>query len=71
LIFYADKLQVIKAACDEYDKNTAEDAVRELRKISWPQPAKDLLGIISTHLLHGEFDEAADTAGVILKEEWL
>jgi hypothetical protein len=67
--FLRGKLQAVKAACDEFDKNTAEDVIRELRKISWQQPAKDLLLKISTHLLHGEFEEAAVAADTILKSE--
>ena len=55
-----EKLIVIKAACEEYDEDTAANALTELRKLSLPQNIKKLLGTISEQLLHSGFEEIAD-----------
>ncbi|MCL1941668.1 MAG: hypothetical protein FWG09_06970, partial [Synergistaceae bacterium] len=55
-----EKLLVIITACEEYDKDAAGDALAEIRGKTWSQPTKELLGAISEHLLHSDFDEAID-----------
>jgi len=54
------KLLVIKTACEDYDEVTAEDALTELRKNKWPQPAVELLQNLAEYLLHSDFDLIAD-----------
>jgi HPt (histidine-containing phosphotransfer) domain-containing protein len=55
-----EKLIEIKAACEDYDEDTADKALVELRNTSWPQPVKDLLGTVEEQLLHSDFDEIVD-----------
>jgi len=55
--FLRDKLLVVKTACEEYDANTADNAISELRDKPWSPPVKALINIISEHLLHSDFDE--------------
>jgi CheY-like chemotaxis protein len=58
--YLTKELLSIKAACGEYDEKAAEDILNELRAKPWPQPTRDLLGMIAEKLLHSDFDEIAD-----------
>ena len=58
--YLREKLQDIKAACVEYDENTAGEILVELRKAAWSSQTKDFLAAISEHLLHSDFDEIAE-----------
>ena len=60
--FLKEKLLVIKDACEEYDERTADDAVISLMGKSWPIPTQELLESIAKHLLHSDFEEAAELA---------
>jgi CheY-like chemotaxis protein/HPt (histidine-containing phosphotransfer) domain-containing protein len=62
-----EKLILIKAACEEYDESTAEDIITELREKEWLQPTKKLLGSISEHLLHSDFDEIVDAVNKFME----
>ncbi|MCL1819137.1 MAG: cache domain-containing protein [Oscillospiraceae bacterium] len=53
-----EKLRVIKDACDEYDGNTADAALAELREKVWTAAEKELLGKLAELLLYSDFDEA-------------
>jgi len=55
--YLTDMLLKIKAACEEYDADAVEATLAELKKASWSQQAKDLLGKIDEQLLHSDFDE--------------
>jgi HPt (histidine-containing phosphotransfer) domain-containing protein len=52
-----DMLLKIKAACEKYDENTAENTLVELKKTTWSKQTKDLLDKIDERLLHCDFDE--------------
>jgi HPt (histidine-containing phosphotransfer) domain-containing protein len=58
--YLKEKLLAIKAACEEYDENAADNVLKELREASWPRQIKELLGTISERLLHSDFDEIVD-----------
>ena len=60
-VFLHERLLLIKTACEEYDENTAESALVDLRKQPWSQPVRELLSKIAELLLHSDFDEVADT----------
>jgi len=60
LAFLQEKLDTIQKACASYDKRTAKEALLELKKISHSKEIKDRLSAVSEHLLHSEFDEAAE-----------
>ena len=65
--YLREKFIAIQAACAEYNKKTARDALAELRQKTWPAPIKELLNNISEHLLHSDFEEAANIAGDYVK----
>jgi len=54
-----EKLLAVKEACASFDKKAAKDALAEIRKKTWPKSVNEQLSTISVHLLHSEFDEAA------------
>ena len=51
------ELVKIKEACEEYDENTADEVLANLRKTNWSKNTSELLSKISEHLLHSDFDE--------------
>ena len=55
--FLLEKLLAVKAACEQYDEDTADAALAELKGKKWPQVTKELLNNVSMHLLHSNFDE--------------
>jgi len=63
-----EKLQALQTACSEYDKKTAKAVLTELREKTWPRPVNELLDTIAEHLLHSEFEEAANIAGNYSKD---
>jgi len=52
-----ESLSKIKSACEEYDENTAEALLSDLRKMNWSQNTSELLSAIAEDLLHSDFDE--------------
>jgi len=61
---FKKKLKAIQEACASYDKKAAKTALSELKQMNY-RKAKEQLSLIDEHLLHSEFDEAAETAGQI------
>ncbi|MDR0501926.1 MAG: response regulator [Treponema sp.] len=60
--YLREKLLVMEEACAAYDKNAAKKALAELKKKPWPHSIKENLSLITEHLLHSEFEEAAAIA---------
>jgi CheY-like chemotaxis protein len=60
--YLKEKLLAIQTACGSMDKKAAKTALTELRGKAWPRHVKEQLGVIAEHLLHSDFDEAAETA---------
>jgi PAS domain S-box-containing protein len=60
--FFKEKLSLIQNACAAYDKKTAKEAMLELKKKNQPKAVREQLSAIAEHLLHSEFDEAANIA---------
>jgi CheY-like chemotaxis protein len=58
--YLRENLLAIQKACRAYDKKAAKNILAELREKTWPRAAKELINSIGEHLLHSEFDEAAD-----------
>ncbi|MCL2488664.1 MAG: response regulator, partial [Oscillospiraceae bacterium] len=52
-----EKLLVIKAACEEYDDEAADETLAELREKEWSQQTGEMLGSISEFLLHSAFEK--------------
>jgi HPt (histidine-containing phosphotransfer) domain-containing protein len=57
-----EKLPALHSACGSFNKKTAKAILAELRQKPWPRPVKDMLNTISEHILHGDFEEAANVA---------
>jgi len=58
---YLEKmLNAIKAACEEYDENSADKALAELKKAPWSPQTMELLDAIADKLLHSDFDEITE-----------
>ena len=66
--YLREKLSAIRAACATYDKKAAKDALVALRKKSWSRQTGERLDAVARHLLHSEFEEAAECCGRILSE---
>jgi CheY-like chemotaxis protein len=60
--YLREKLAQIQTACAALDKKTAKNVLGELQQKIWSRPVKDLLGGISEHLLHSDFEKAANLA---------
>jgi CheY-like chemotaxis protein len=60
--FLGEKLLAIQKACEEYDEKTASTAVAELKQLKLPRSVRELLDAIDGHLLHSDFEEAANIA---------
>jgi len=65
--YLKEKLLLVKEACAAYDKKTAKDALAEIKKKTWPRSVKKQISVISTHLLHSDFDEAAQAINEYVK----
>ena len=65
--YLREKLLIVQKSCLTYDKKTAKAEITELRQKTWLPPIKELIGTIAEHLLHSDFEEAANVAGEILK----
>jgi len=52
-----EKLQEIKAACEDWDKSKARESLAALRKETWSKQTRELLDKINEQLLHSDFDE--------------
>ena len=62
-----EKLLLIKKECEAYNKGTAKTILEDLKNQIWSKHVKDLLAEISVHLLHSEFEEAANAIDNYLK----
>jgi len=66
--YLKEKLLLIQEACAAYNKKAAKDVLVELRQKTWSRLTKELLNAITDHLLHSEFDEAAEIVGNFYKD---
>jgi len=60
IAYLQEKLLHFRAACVVYDKKAAKDVIIELKKKKWSRATKDMLNILTEHLLHSDFEEAAN-----------
>jgi HPt (histidine-containing phosphotransfer) domain-containing protein len=67
--YLTDMLVQVRVACGEYDKKTAKAALAGLSQRKWPHNIKDKLGEISESILHSDFEEAAEMAEQLDKEQ--
>jgi CheY-like chemotaxis protein len=57
-----DNLLVIEAACEAYKRRVAKNALVELKQKKWLPTTQDMLETLTGHILHGEFEKAAEIA---------
>jgi CheY-like chemotaxis protein len=62
LSFLREKLLEITKACGDFDNDTAETALKDIKQKKWPNHINAVLGDIAAHILHSDFDKAADLA---------
>jgi signal transduction histidine kinase/DNA-binding response OmpR family regulator len=62
LAYMAEKLRIIKTACEKYDEVATNKALSELRQKKWPLYTKAMLDTIAEHLLHSDFEEIVKLA---------
>jgi len=62
LLYLNDSLLNIKTACEALNKQAVKIILNSLRQKKWPDHINSALESISVHLLHSEFDTAANIA---------
>jgi len=62
LVFLSEKMLAIKTACENYDDIKANSALKELEQKKWSRSIKNYISAIAMHLLHGDFEKAANIA---------
>jgi len=67
LAFLSEKILAIKTACLDYDDVTANSTLKELKQKEWSLPIKQKIDDISLHLLHSDFEKAANAADEYIK----
>ena len=64
--YLCEKLQEIKSACEDYDSETVNDAIKQLRCATWSQSTHELIAAIAKYLLSSDFDEIVETVDEFL-----
>jgi len=64
-VLLKEKLLEIKTACETLDKKSAKNAMNELKQKNWPLKVGEALDELSVHLLHSDFEKAANLANVL------
>jgi CheY-like chemotaxis protein/anti-sigma regulatory factor (Ser/Thr protein kinase) len=67
LVYLREKLKIIKEACEAFDKKTTKNVLAELREKTWSHKTKELINLISEHLLHSDFDKTIALVDEFLK----
>jgi CheY-like chemotaxis protein len=62
LAYLEEKLLVFRTACLAGDKKTPKEVIIDLKKKRWSRSVKQLLNTLTEHLLHGDFEAAANIA---------
>jgi signal transduction histidine kinase/CheY-like chemotaxis protein/HPt (histidine-containing phosphotransfer) domain-containing protein len=62
LAYLEEKLVLFRAACVVYDKKAAKEVIIDLKKKNWSASIKKMLNNLTEHLLHSDFEEAANIA---------
>jgi len=60
--YLREKLNIIKTACQTFDKNAAKSALEDLKKKEWPIHINGVIHNIAMHILHSAFKKAAALA---------
>jgi len=62
LVFLSEKMLAIQTACENYDETSAESVLQEIKQKKWSRSIKEQIDNISMHLLHSDFEKAAEAA---------
>jgi len=62
LVLLAKKMLAIVNACEKYDEAAANSALQELEQKKWSSSIKEHIDDIAMHLLHSDFEKAAEVA---------
>jgi Signal transduction histidine kinase len=65
--FLWEKLSIIKAACETFNRKDAKEALEELKQRKWPRKISNNINEISVHLLHSAFKTIAVIAENTMK----
>jgi HPt (histidine-containing phosphotransfer) domain-containing protein len=68
-LYLKEQLLKIKTACEEFDEDSADESLTELRLKAWPWQTMQLLEVISEKLLHSDFSEIVSDITVFLEQE--
>jgi len=60
--FLREQLKIIANACAQYDERTVDEALDRLKEMKWTAETEEALDKISQHLLHSDFEDAAEIA---------
>jgi PAS domain S-box-containing protein len=60
--YLAEKMPAIQKACEEYDEKTANSILTELGQKKWSHSVKERIDAVAIHLLHSDFEKAANLA---------
>ena len=63
----AEQLSIIAVSCQNYDIEAADTAIDTLRGKAWSKNTKRTLDEIAAHLLHSDFEEAAECAHALMR----
>jgi CheY-like chemotaxis protein/two-component sensor histidine kinase/HPt (histidine-containing phosphotransfer) domain-containing protein len=63
LAYLKEKLEVIKTACEVYDRKTIKAAITDLQQKQWASKTRQLLETLEEYLLNGDFDAVSKAAG--------
>jgi len=62
LVLLSQKMLVIKKACENYDETASNEALTEIKQKKWSPSIREKIDEIAMHLLHSDFEKAADIA---------
>jgi signal transduction histidine kinase/DNA-binding response OmpR family regulator len=65
--FLRERLLAVKTACAALDRNTAKNAMEEIKQMVWPREITEGLDLVFRHLLHSAFKKASDVVENMLK----
>ena len=62
-----NKMSMLKAACDDFERNTAKKIIAELRETTWSPEINKLLAEMPEQLLSGDFDAVSFAADKVIE----
>jgi CheY-like chemotaxis protein/anti-sigma regulatory factor (Ser/Thr protein kinase)/HPt (histidine-containing phosphotransfer) domain-containing protein len=66
MLYFKEKLNVLKTACEDYNIRTAETVLSDLKQKNWSQKIDDDINELSVSLLLGDFEKVVSVAERIM-----